>query len=245
MVLGPVSPVTELAGLPMNVVFEASPEPRPTQSIVPEPEPAIPTPPPVTEPPTAALPASAEAPPLEARSAPAVEPARPGHPDAAPALRPPLPVVDPTRRAPPGLSSLRPAASARPSPRISMSDAGQSARSSPPTPFPTLAAPASAPAAPAEVSAGWRNALAAWLQEHRSYPEDARRRAEEGTVFVRFTVGRDGQVLTVTLVRGSGSAVLDEAAQAMVRGGHLPAFTADMTQAQTTVTVPIRYRLER
>ena len=58
-------------------------------------------------------------------------------------------------------------------------------------------------------------------------------------------MGHDGQVTTVTLVSSSGSPTLDEAAQAMLRGARLPPFTADMTQGQTTVTVPIRYRLEQ
>ncbi|HYZ61144.1 MAG TPA: energy transducer TonB, partial [Acetobacteraceae bacterium] len=81
-------------------------------------------------------------------------------------------------------------------------------------------------------------------QAHRSYPEEARRRAEQGTVLIRFTVNRDGQVLAVSLVQGSGSPALDEAAQAILRGARLPPFTADMPEGQTTVTVPIRYRLE-
>lgn len=62
---------------------------------------------------------------------------------------------------------------------------------------------------------------------------------------VRFTVGRDGQVIAVSLVGSSGSPTLDESAQAMLRGARLPPFTADMTQGQTTVIVPIRYRLEQ
>ena len=99
--------------------------------------------------------------------------------------------------------------------------------------------------APAEGSAGWRNALAAWLQSRKSYPDIARRRSEEGTAVIRFSVGRDGQVLAVTLVSSSGSPALDEAAQAMLRGARLPPFTGDMTQGQITVTVPIRYRLEQ
>jgi len=109
------------------------------------------------------------------------------------------------------------------------------------------APPSPAPAAPAqtEISSGWRSALAAWLQSHRSYPDEARRRAEEGTVLVRFSVAQDGHVLDVTLVRSSGSATLDEAAQATFRNARMPPFTADMAQAQTTVTVPIRYRLEQ
>ena len=115
-------------------------------------------------------------------------------------------------------------------------------------PVPGLPGPApSAPVAPAasQVSSGWRNALAAWLQSRRSYPESARRRSEEGTAVLRFTVTRDGQVIAVTLVTSSGSPTRDDAALAMLRGARLPAFTADMTQAQTTVTVPIRCRLEQ
>lgn len=64
-------------------------------------------------------------------------------------------------------------------------------------------------------------------------------------MLVRFSVGRDGQVLAVVLVRSSGSTALDEAAQAMFRGARMPPFTADMSQAEMTVTVPIRYRLEQ
>lgn len=107
------------------------------------------------------------------------------------------------------------------------------------------ASPPTSPASPAETSAGWRTALSAWLQAHKAYPDAARSRNEEGTVVLRFTVGRDGEVLGVTLVRSSGSDTLDAAAQAIFRNTHVPAFTADMTQAQTMVTVPIHYRLER
>lgn len=110
-------------------------------------------------------------------------------------------------------------------------------------PTPALSAPV-APAA-GQVSSGWRNSLAAWLQSRKSYPEGARSRSEEGTATLRFTVSRDGQVLAATLASSSGSTALDEAALAMLRGARLPPFTPDMAQDVTTVTVPIRYRLER
>lgn len=64
-------------------------------------------------------------------------------------------------------------------------------------------------------------------------------------MLIRFSVARDGRVLDVTLVRSSGSPALDEAAQATFRNARMPPFTADMAQAETTVTVPIRYRLEQ
>lgn len=61
---------------------------------------------------------------------------------------------------------------------------------------------------------------------------------------VRFTVQRDGSVSALMLVRSSGSDALDEAALSLFRGARLPSFASDMPQAETTVTVPIRYRLE-
>ncbi len=114
------------------------------------------------------------------------------------------------------------------------------ARASPPVREATPDAAASAAA-----GAAWRAALSAWLQGHRTYPQAARRNEEQGRVVVRVTVDRTGQVLGVSLADGSGSAALDEAAQAMLRGARLPPFPAGMTRDQVTVTVPIRYALER
>lgn len=107
------------------------------------------------------------------------------------------------------------------------------------------ASPASATAAPpAAVNGAWRGALAAWVQSRKRYPDEARRQGAEGQVAVRFTVGRDGQVLDVQVVRGSGSDLLDQAALSMFRGGRAPPFPTDMAQPQVTTTVSIRYRLQ-
>ena len=61
---------------------------------------------------------------------------------------------------------------------------------------------------------------------------------------LRFTAAHDGQVLEVNLVHGSGSEVLDQAAQTLLRDARLPPFPADMPMPRQSVTVPIRYRLE-
>jgi protein TonB len=95
------------------------------------------------------------------------------------------------------------------------------------------------------VSAGWRSALSDWLRAHQNYPDAARRRGEEGVAVIRFVVGREGRVRDVELLRSSGSPALDAAAQDMLRGASLPPFPADMTQTETLVTLPVRYRLER
>src|SRR5258707_8220093 len=101
-------------------------------------------------------------------------------------------------------------------------------------PAPAASAPAAAPAAPATPAAvaaasrGWQSALGAWLQEHRTYPQAARQDNEQGRVVVRFTVDRDGHVADVELVTSSGSRILDDATQAMLRGANVPPFPAGM-----------------
>jgi periplasmic protein TonB len=113
-----------------------------------------------------------------------------------------------------------------------------------PSAAPPAATPAPTPPSPAQTSAAWRQALAAWLASHKVYPEEARRRGEQGSVTVRFTVDPSGEVVNVAVVRGSGSAGLDAAAEAMLRGATLPPFDPTMRQAPVTATVQIRYALD-
>jgi outer membrane biosynthesis protein TonB len=49
--------------------------------------------------------------------------------------------------------------------------------------------------------------------------------------------------LDVTLVSGSASPRLDDAAQAILRNASVPPFPTTMPQDRITVTVQIRYRL--
>lgn len=110
----------------------------------------------------------------------------------------------------------------------------------------SAAAPAPAPPQQAsDISPRWRSALAAWLHARKSYPHEARSRGDQGGAAVRFTVTRDGQVVAVELVRGSGSPILDRAVRAMLDGARVPAFPPDMAHERITVTVQINYNLDR
>ncbi|HVZ09859.1 MAG TPA: energy transducer TonB [Rhodopila sp.] len=100
--------------------------------------------------------------------------------------------------------------------------------------------PAAASPDPA-AAAAWRRALAAWLARHKTYPETARRDGAEGTVELRFTLDRSGRVLAVAVSHGSGFAVLDEAAAALLRAALLPA--PPNGAEPITVTVRIQYVL--
>lgn len=98
---------------------------------------------------------------------------------------------------------------------------------------------ASTPAAPP--GAAWRQALAAWLAAHKTYPDSARQRGIEGTVVIRFTLDRTGHVIDVAVTRSSGSTLLDGAAEAMLRDANLPA--PDPAQEQITISVQLHYQL--
>jgi protein TonB len=93
---------------------------------------------------------------------------------------------------------------------------------------------APAATAPAPIGADWQHELSGWLAAHKTYPDEARRRGEQGGVVLRFTV---------ELVSSSFSPRLDDAAQAILRNASLPPFPATMPQEQITVTMQIKYRL--
>ena len=208
------------------------------QSAPPAAAPAPPAPPPPVEPqpapaptPTPQPPTPAPQPPVlpEAPTSPPPEEQQPPLPLPPPAPPPP---PEPARRAPPPRPMVRPMPAAAP-PRSAPAPAAN--------PAPPVAATTSAQPT---ISPNWQGALAAWLEAHKTYPERARRRGEQGRGSVRFTVDRSGQVLDVAIVSSTGSPILDDAIERMLRGAHVPALPANMDEAQVTVTVQIRYALE-
>ena len=77
------------------------------------------------------------------------------------------------------------------------------------------------------------------------YPEAARQRGIEGTAFLLVRVGRDGRAKAVTVSRGSGSLLLDEAALAAVRRWRFRPASLGAVPVESLVEVPIRFRLDR
>jgi protein TonB len=212
--------------------------------------------PPMATPPTApappATPAASALPPLPPlrRDAEAEPPPVPPPPQrAAEAVEPPVVPLPPP---PPAKAQQRPPP--RPARQVVAHPAAHAiaaptrlAALPPPeasSPAPPAGSPASAssPAA-ASVAADWRSELARWLAAHRSYPASARRRGQQGRATVRFTVARDGKVLDVELVRGTGSESLDDAARTLFQAASLPPFPSTMPQQRVTVTVQISYQL--
>jgi periplasmic protein TonB len=122
-----------------------------------------------------------------------------------------------------------------------------------PTPRTTASAPlrhdgavASTPRAPspgnnnARAIRQWRDVVVARLQSAKRYPTAAR--GAQGEAMIRFTLNRDGRVLSRSLVRSSGNSALDEEALAMVnRAAPFPAVPAEIPGASVVMPVPVRF----
>jgi protein TonB len=215
-----LAPAAELPNEPSVPDFAAAP-PKAQPPPKPETPPTVPQPSPETTVPEPEPPAPADMlpPPPPSMPTPPVTPPKP-------APHAPLP---------------RPAPRPRPSSAPSLVPAP--AQTQPAPSAPTI--PSANPSPPLPISPSWQSALGTWLQANKTYPDEARRRGDEGRATVRFTVNRDGRVLDFQLLSGTGSAILDAAVERLLRGARLPPFPAGMGQDEVTVTLQIRYTLER
>jgi protein TonB len=109
---------------------------------------------------------------------------------------------------------------------------------------------AALPAAPAQGHAApspnalptWKGRILAAIERHKRYPAEAEARREQGTPAVSFSIDRSGRLLASRLVRGSGHAVLDQEALAILRRAQpFPPPPADVIGAHFDFTVPIRF----
>lgn len=114
------------------------------------------------------------------------------------------------------------------------------------TPAPATTAPLSRPA-PSALSASsapadWRGRLLAHLEAKKRYPAAALARRQQGVAHVRFTMNRQGRVLTSRIDRSSGAPVLDRAALDMLtRAQPLPEPPAEVEGESIELVVPVEF----
>jgi TonB family protein len=92
---------------------------------------------------------------------------------------------------------------------------------------------------------GGMNALRTFLMDNLVYPEEARRRGIEGTVFVSFVIGLDGKLSDFAVVKGVGEWV-DEAAVNVVK--KMPAWTPGKQSGKVVKSryvLPINFKLNQ
>ncbi|QUS42125.1 energy transducer TonB [Tardiphaga alba] len=95
-------------------------------------------------------------------------------------------------------------------------------------------------------AANYRQMVQAHVQRFKQYPAAARTgRSGKVTTVVTFTLGRSGQVLSVSLSGSSGQPALDAETLATVRrASPFPAFPAEMTMATQSYSLPLSYNLQ-
>lgn len=93
-------------------------------------------------------------------------------------------------------------------------------------------------------SADYMSYLLAWLQKHKEYPTEARRRRQEGTALLYFEMDRDGRVRNFQLQRSSGHPVLDDEVLALIeRAQPLPAPPPEVKGETVKLIVPVQFFL--
>lgn len=87
----------------------------------------------------------------------------------------------------------------------------------------------------------WTASLLSHLMAYRKYPTSAIMKKQQGVVYVEVVLARDGKVMTLEIVKGSGISVLDKAAlKTVADAAPLPKVPKDLT-APHKLLLPIEF----
>lgn len=115
-------------------------------------------------------------------------------------------------------------------------------------PAATTAAPVNAAPSDARARAlpTYQQMLLGHLERYKRYPRGPQRRGQEGIVYVRFEIDRQGKLLSHSLGKSSGNSQLDAGGlETVVRADPFPPLPNAIEGATLEVTVPIRFNLDR
>lgn len=116
-------------------------------------------------------------------------------------------------------------------------------------PAPETTAPPSLPAPPAQTAASarsWQSLLLAHLERRKRYPAEARAQRRQGVSYVRFSLDRQGRVVSAELERSSGHAALDREAIALLgRAQPLPKPPPEVAGDPIVLSVPVEFFIDQ
>jgi len=107
-----------------------------------------------------------------------------------------------------------------------------------------VASPDAAPLVRDQARARYQDVLAAWLERHREYPFNLRRRGVEGAGVLRLEIGRSGRVESAAMIRPIEDQRLDELAMKMVgRADPFPPMPDELAGGTFACEIDIRFEL--
>jgi TonB family protein len=161
-----------------------------------------------------------------------------------PAETPPAPPKPAPR--PPSKRRVQPLPAALPVPSAPLPAASEVAPPAAALVAASAPAPTGSPEARPDLEAQYAAALRADIDSRTHAPDSLqyRLRRPSGEVRVRFVLERSGELQEATLLRSSGSSVLDQAALAIVSSGHYPPMPAQAFAGEVrhTFVVTIEFR---
>jgi protein TonB len=95
---------------------------------------------------------------------------------------------------------------------------------------------------PSNAPPTWRGLLLGHLERHKRFPREAQWRRQQGVVYLRFTMDRQGRVLSAKIERSAGFAALDEETLALIyRAQPLPPPPDDVPGDPLELIVPVQF----
>jgi protein TonB len=91
----------------------------------------------------------------------------------------------------------------------------------------------------------YMNAIQAYVEKHKYYPQEAAANGEDGASQVELTIGRDGRVTNVRLLQSAGSRWLDMAWEGLFRDHRFAPFPPGVKEDQVVITYTMNYELLR
>jgi len=120
------------------------------------------------------------------------------------------------------------------------------AASAPPAAVSQPSAAQSAASTAASARASWQAQLLAWLEKYKRYPRVAQEQRQQGVVYLRFAIDRQGKVLSSQINKSSGFELLDDEVLALVqRAQPVPPPPPEISGNRIELQVPVAFTLRR